>query len=258
MPEIGDSLRDARQQRKVDLFEAETHTKIRAKYLRALEEEEWDLLPGPTYVKTFLRTYAEFLGLDAKLLVEEYKQRFERPTPQELTPFSTNLGSRRERRRASGPVISPGVVVGVCFLLLVGALAALGILWPDNSGDGPTTRATPAATPKASATPRPARRRKAAPATVRLQIRPTAAVYVCLVSRAGKRLIPGQNLAAGENPTFRGSRFRVTLGNGNVTLRYGTRSFDVPDSVPAGGVGYEIRPTGRPRRLSGARRPSCA
>ena len=65
MPEIGETLREARMRRRIDMAEVEAATKIRAKYLRALENEEWDLLPGPTFVKTFLRTYAEYLGLDA-------------------------------------------------------------------------------------------------------------------------------------------------------------------------------------------------
>ena len=56
---------------RIDISEIEAQTKIRAKYLRALENEEWDLLPGPTFVKSFLRTYAEALGLDARLLLEE-------------------------------------------------------------------------------------------------------------------------------------------------------------------------------------------
>ena len=51
-------------------------TKIRAKYLRALEEERFDLLPGDTYVKGFLRIYAERLGLDGQLYVDEYNSRF--------------------------------------------------------------------------------------------------------------------------------------------------------------------------------------
>ena len=76
MPEIGETLREARMRRRIDMTEVETTTKIRGKYLRALENEEWDLLPGPTFVKSFLRTYAEYLGLDARLLVEEYRQRF--------------------------------------------------------------------------------------------------------------------------------------------------------------------------------------
>ena len=87
MPEIGDQLRETRMRSRIDITEVEAATKIRAKYLRALENEEWDLLPGPTFVKTFLRTYADYLGLDARNLVEEYRQRYERPATQELTPF---------------------------------------------------------------------------------------------------------------------------------------------------------------------------
>ena len=66
---------------KIDIAEVETATKIRAKYLRALENEEFGLLPGNTFVKTFLRTYGEYLGLDAQLLVEEYRAEHE---PREL------------------------------------------------------------------------------------------------------------------------------------------------------------------------------
>ena len=73
MFELGNSLKEARTRRGVEFPQAEQATKIRAKYLRALENEEWDLLPGPTYVKSFLRTYAEALWLDSKALVEEYK-----------------------------------------------------------------------------------------------------------------------------------------------------------------------------------------
>ena len=90
MAEIGEMLREARMRKRIDMTEVETATKIRGKYLRALENEEWDLLPGPTFVKTFLRTYAEYLGLDPRLLVEEYRQRYERPSTQDLTPFSAS------------------------------------------------------------------------------------------------------------------------------------------------------------------------
>src|ERR671923_318039 len=103
MPEIGETLREARMRRRIDMTEVETATKIRGKYLRALENEEWELLPGPTFVKSFLRTYAEYLGLDARLLVEEYRQRYERPAPQELTPFGTNRRRGRARRRRLAP-----------------------------------------------------------------------------------------------------------------------------------------------------------
>ncbi len=262
MPEIGATLHDARLRRKADITEVEAETKIRAKYLRALEEEEWDLLPGPTYVKTFLRTYGEYLDLDAKLLVEEYKQRFERPTAQELTPFSTNLGSRRERRRARGPVISPGVVVGICVLALIALLAAIGTLWGDPAGDDmPAAQTSPAP----GATPAPGedgerrsttRRRPRAARTVRLQIVATGPVSICLLSRTGRQLIDNVILQAGQRSArFRGRRFRVAFGNGNARIRYGNRSFDVPEaSIP---LGFDIRPGRAPRRLPDAQRPVC-
>src|ERR687893_450790 len=110
MPDIGETLRETRMRRRIDMTEVETATKIRAKYLRALENEQWDLLPGSTFVKTFLRTYAEYLGLDSRLLVEEYRQRYERPATPDLTPFAAGLGrsGRRRRRLAS---LGPALVV---------------------------------------------------------------------------------------------------------------------------------------------------
>jgi cytoskeleton protein RodZ len=77
MAEIGATLREARMRARIDVSEIEAGTKIRAKYLRALENEEWDLLPGPTFVKSFLRTYGQALGLDGRALVEEYKLHYE-------------------------------------------------------------------------------------------------------------------------------------------------------------------------------------
>ena len=79
MADIGTTLREARIRARIDISEVEARTKIRAKYLRAIENEEWDLLPGPVYVKSFLRTYGDFLGVDTRLLVDEYKRRYERP-----------------------------------------------------------------------------------------------------------------------------------------------------------------------------------
>jgi hypothetical protein len=74
--EIGNSLREARLRQQLDFPEIEQSTKIRAKYLRALEEEQFDVLPAQTYVKGFLRSYAEYLGLDGQLYVDEYNSRF--------------------------------------------------------------------------------------------------------------------------------------------------------------------------------------
>src|ERR1700728_4031069 len=102
MGEIGETLREARMHARIDVSEIEAQTKIRAKYLRALENEEWSLLPGPTFVKSFLRTYAQALGLDGKALVEEYRLHHERPSESMLEPIVSspqrNQGRSSSRR----------------------------------------------------------------------------------------------------------------------------------------------------------------
>ena len=80
---------------RIDISEVEAATKIRAKYLRALENEEWDLLPGPTFVKSLLRTYGEYLGLDVTHLLEEYKRQHERPSDLDQLPISPHSTARR-------------------------------------------------------------------------------------------------------------------------------------------------------------------
>ena len=76
MFEIGNSLREARYRQQLELADVEQATKIRARYLRALEEENFDTLPAQTYVKGFLRNYADYLGLDGQLYVDEYNSRY--------------------------------------------------------------------------------------------------------------------------------------------------------------------------------------
>ena len=130
MADIGSTLREARMRARIDISEVEAGTKIRAKYLRALENEEWDLLPGPVYVKSFLKTYGDFLGLDSRLLVDEFKRRYERPSEHEVRAMATTA---RERDRASQPAVerrcwllSPRSVIGLALVVIVVALYVIG------------------------------------------------------------------------------------------------------------------------------------
>src|SRR3954447_17486166 len=86
MFEIGGSLREARLKRNLTPADVQKAIRIRDRYLQALEEERWELLPGDAYVKGFLRTYADYLGLDGNLYVEEYNSRFARPDEPQLVP----------------------------------------------------------------------------------------------------------------------------------------------------------------------------
>ena len=266
MTEIGATLREARMRQRIDITDMEVRTKIRAKYLRALENEEWDLLPGPTYVRSFLRTYADALGLDAKLLVEEYKLGHEQMETGELhpirrpTPRDRDRDRDRGRRAAGGGGFPRGALVA---LVLVGILVALFVVGGGGDDDAsgpdrvPTMPATPETTPKAPASGDRADRPAARPRrrTVRLQVVPTGPVSVCLVDARGRVLVPNRILQAGAaTSTFRSRRFRLVLGNNAARLRINGRSRTVaPSSEP---IALEITRAGR-RPLSADRRPSC-
>ena len=92
MFEIGNSLREARERQGLGYPEIELATKIRAKYIRALEEEDFTSIPGDAYIRGFLRTYADYLGLDPDVYVDEYASRF-------ITSWRDELPPRPERRR---------------------------------------------------------------------------------------------------------------------------------------------------------------
>jgi transcriptional regulator with XRE-family HTH domain len=267
MAEIGETLRDARMRARIDISEIEAQTKIRAKYLRAIENEEWDLLPGPTYVKSFLRTYAEALGLDARLLVEEYKARHERLSDDQLRPIGppgSGSTSRGGRPRAPGGLAGQGggpprlLIVGVIVVLLLGALWVLG----QQGNDDPEPRATTTAAetqtqPRTTAPPRtPTEPARTPPPSklVRLRVVAKGQVYVCLVAGA-RVLVPGVVLAPGQSTeTFRSRRFRVNLGNSDAQLVINGVTRSVPDSSEA--IGYVITRQGR-RTLPAGKRPDC-
>jgi hypothetical protein len=260
MPEIGETLREARMRERIDVSEIEAQTKIRAKYLRALENEEWDLLPGPTFVKSFLRTYATALGLDGKTLVEEYRLHYERPSePPE--PIVSSPRKVRVPRGSSGRGPSRGYMALVGIVGIVIVLLIVGLL--SGGGKGGSTGSTSARTDtpaKHRAVHRSTAHRgggtpASAVATVSLSLRATGTVYVCLIGEGGKKLVAGQTLEAGSRtPTFHARRFALTLGNNAVVLTIdGT-----PRAVPAssGAIGYTITKSGR-KTLAQGHLPTC-
>jgi cytoskeleton protein RodZ len=257
MPEIGSTLREARMRQRLDIAEIEAATKIRAKYLRALENEEWDLLPGPTFVKSFLRTYAEELGLDGRLLIEEFKLGHERLSDVELQPIMPRARGDTRRPRRSGP---PRAVLVV--LVLAGLLVALYLLQGDDNAPEGRDAVSPGATEPAPVTP-PATDEPAAttpepepaPRLARLQVVPSGPVNICLKAAGGRTIYNGVVLQAGPTQqTFRSSRFRIVVGNPEVRLRVNGRLRRVAQSPEP--VGYEITPE-RMRRLQPARFPVC-
>jgi hypothetical protein len=136
--EIGNSLREARLRQGLEIPRIEAETKIRGKYLRALEEEQFEVLPGDTYVKGFLRTYADYLGLDGQLYLDEYNSRF--AAAEELS-FAQSTAPKRRRRRVESNlvVVALAAIVAVTVLVVVG-LSGLG---SDSGGEPPPPATTP-------------------------------------------------------------------------------------------------------------------
>ncbi len=139
MFEIGNSLREARMRRGVDFAQAELATKIRGKYLRALEDEQFELLPAETYVKGFLRNYAEYLGLDGQLYVDEFNSRF--VSGEEHEPRARRSAARPQRHNRR---LETSVVLGAIAVITV--LTVIVISAWKSAGDKPrtSTRAAPA------------------------------------------------------------------------------------------------------------------
>jgi cytoskeleton protein RodZ len=133
--ELGNSLREARLRQHLDFPEVEQATKIRAKYLRALEAEQFDQLPSQTYVKGFLRSYAEYLGLEGQLFVDEYNSRFVASDDDLLLRprrSSARPPRQREHRRIERNVV-------VLTLVAIGVIAALIIAAWKFGGSSPST-----------------------------------------------------------------------------------------------------------------------
>jgi cytoskeletal protein RodZ len=120
---IGSSLREARTRQGLEFEEMESRTKVRGKYLRMLEEERFDQLPGHTYTKGFLRVYADSLGLDGRLYVDEYNSRFVAgdedyaPRTRRVPP----VRHRRQQRRESSIVVVTVLAIAILTALVIAA-----------------------------------------------------------------------------------------------------------------------------------------
>jgi cytoskeletal protein RodZ len=190
--EIGNSLREARTRQGLGLSEVEVATKIRSKYLRALEEEQFDALPAQTYVKGFLRTYADYLGLDGQLYVDEYNSRYVvDPAEEFFRPRRSPQRVHRAERRFESRVL-------VLALVGIAAVTALVIAaWRFGSSGGKAVL-PPQAKPAAHHAPTQAH-------VVVRAVRGSSYVEVHLRSALGVPVFGG-TMQRGESQSFDGKR----------------------------------------------------
>jgi cytoskeleton protein RodZ len=226
MFEIGNTLREARLRRGLDILDCEAETKIRAKYLRAMEEEQFDLMPSPTYVRGFLRTYADFLDLDGRLVLDEYESRFgefrEFRSPSEGLPRVPRPGaapkthrdssySRRPPRRRARPRRTE---VQLLWLAIGGVMSVALLIWLGVGESSTPTVISPTSPPAAAGVTTPAVTEPDTDATERPQPAKRTAIVLtgtgengCWVEvrsrTANGRVVFTGTLAPGQSQTFR-------------------------------------------------------
>ncbi len=216
MFEIGTSLREARLRQGLDFPELEQATKIRGKYLRALEDEEFALLPAQTYVKGFLRAYADYLGLDGQLYLDEYNSRY--VVGEDDAPFRA--------RRTSSSARSPRVQSRVVVLTLLGIALVTGLVivaWTrgDPEAQQVVGLTQPSSTPAATAVPR-------TPARVRLVVRASVGSSWLRVQR-GSRVLFQNWLDLGQAHVFTGRSLRLEARTpAALSLRLNGRTVHFP------------------------------
>ena len=219
MFDIGSSLREARLRQDLDFPELEERTKIRPKYLRALEDEQFEILPAPTYVRGFLRSYAESLGLDGQPFVDEYNSRF--TVGEDDAPLRAR--SAPVQRRDRGPRESR--IAAVALVAIAIATALVIAAWKFG---GPEDPSVPGLAAQGSGTTAQV---SSAKGKAHLVVRATDGsswMEVRAVSPAGKLLYSG-TLEQGQRKSFDGRSLQLALAEpDNVVVRVNGNRVDLP------------------------------
>jgi cytoskeleton protein RodZ len=227
--EIGTSLREARLRRHIDFADAEHGTKIRGKYLRALEDERFELLPSHTYVKGFLRSYAEYLGLDGQLYVDEYNSRYvtgEDDAPMRAPRRVPAARARRSDRRESNLLLLALTAIGLVTALVI-------VAWRFGSPESPPVHGLTTGEQQQTV------QRPQAAGAARIELRATRGDSFLVVrsrSALGQVLYRG-TLERGQKQFFDGQVLWIQLKSPqNVVVRRNGNRVKLPNAVKAQGV----------------------
>ena len=247
-PRIGAALKEERERQGLTLEDLEERTKIRKRYLRALENEDWDIIPAPSYVRGFLRTYAEALGLDSEDMVDAYREEFEvAHSPRGglgETVLTEYRGPERQRGRFNRRWLIGGLVAGLVALLLV-----LGI-WGGSDdegrdGKGAADRGKSDGKGEGGGEGGSGSQEgdEDVPDSVELELAPRSDSEICLVNKGGAVLIDNQVLSPGDGEKFEADAFDLSIGFGEVELTInGDR--EAIEAKPDSPVTYTVTPSG--------------
>jgi Helix-turn-helix domain len=254
-PEIGQTLRQARIDRGLELSDVSDETKIRTQYLAAIEDERWEVLPGDPYNRAFVVTYAELLELDPEPLVAEYRRAHREadepePIPESMLPQRGML-DRAPLGWRPAPLL---LALAAAAALVLVAIVALSGDSEEGGGKAPRHAASPQHGDGSSNTTS-SESHATRPAKVSLELRATESVWVCLIDDRGDQLIDAEILPPNEaRGPFKARAFKATFGNGAVQITVDHEPVAVPD--PGEPFGYRITPKGVSDLRPDAR-PTC-
>ena len=228
MFEIGATLREARERQGLELTQVERALKIRARHLQALEDERFDWLPGEAYSRSFLRTYADHLGLDWQLYLAEYDSRYRREEEPALLP-QRRIRPRRRMRAARPVAVTLTAAVAVVIGLAAWQLGGTKPVATPSEGAGAALQKRPPAAPVVPrrtvtpvvhhAVPKPAAKVKPKakpPRRVSGEVVFTTKSGPCwILVRRGSEQGPQMyvaTLAPGRTVSFRGKRLWLRIG----------------------------------------------
>ena len=259
---IGATLRRARARAGLDIRTVEERTKIRIKYLRALESEDWEVIPSAAYAKGFLRTYAGLLGLDPDALVDEYRRQVESGLPaSSLTVYGKPVLEGRAHgpgapgaRRPRFPLLAG---LGLLALATIVVLALLGGSGDNSSERAGSVQGRHAAEGLGAGPARhhgPSGHASAAAGPVSLRLHAKDGLQACLVTGDGRVLIDSQTLSRGAQAgPFEAKSYRLDLDTGGaVKVSIAGRDHVLRSREPAS---YKLR-AGHARSLA-FRGPGC-
>jgi cytoskeleton protein RodZ len=254
---IGDELRQEREARGIGLDEVEAATGVRARFLAAIEEEDWEQLPGDFYARAFTRTYATYLGLDPAEFAPA-----RRPDPVGDTEEGPRVEPRLVPEEPSARKIRPWLPIAATLGGLLAAAIVVVILVAALGG-GSTKSSSPSSPQPGgqnggggATTQREPKQPAPKPGTS-LRLTATAEVWVCLLGAGSKPLIDGEILPpGGEAGPFRSRRYEMSFGNGSVELSVdGARVRTAESSSP---IGYSIDSAGKLSEIPEGERPECS
>jgi hypothetical protein len=240
---IGATLRDARRRYGLEVREVEERTKIRARYIRALENEDWETLPAPAYVRGFLRTYGQLLGLDGEMLADEYRRTYgEGPAATSAAAAEPLLSERRrpgDRRPPSRGLIIAAIIFGIFVLILVLGLLGGGDEEGPAGGDAkPAKKAKQDGGDGGGGGGKPKLESESA------AVEAKTSVVVCLVGDDEEALIDAQQLQDGAREEYDGFKsYRLDIGPGDVDFTVGgeTEKISVSENATFEGDSTGIR-----------------